>query len=446
MRSTLQILVVAMSCAVAQLNCSVEIALDLDVQTEAGFEGDAPVTTTEDADVSDRPLDLDTSVEADTSLDAGADLDASESVDADRDVDAPESVDSSSSVDAVVTADANDLLDAVPDGGVDGSIGTGPWPGANEVTTVDVANTFGTNLSGLAYQPASSEPAVMWGVRNGPSTLFSLTFDGANWVPVGANDWNKGKSLRFPDGSGDPDSEGVTKAEWDSSAVYVSTERDNLAGGKSRLSVLRFDADAAGTTLTATNEWNLTADLPPVGANLGLEALTWIPDSFLVSGQFIDESTGQPYDPQGYPDHGTGVFIVGLEANGMLYAYVLDHATGGYHRIATFASGHVAVMDVQFDRDVGYLWSVCDDTCGNKTGVLTLDTTTASPTLGKFRVVRIFDRPSTLPNVNNEGIAIAPESECDAGMKAFFWTDDNQTGGHALRHDLIPCGRFLGNP
>ncbi len=94
-------------------------------------------------------------------------------------------------------------------------------------------------------------------------------------------------------------------------------------------------------------------------------------------------------------------------------------------------------MSLEFDRDVGYLWAGCDDTCANEMGVLQIDAT------GKFFVRQQFDRPSTLPNINNEGIAIAPESECSGGFKSFFWTDDGETGGHSIRRDSIPCGSFL---
>ena len=155
---------------------------------------------------------------------------------------------------------------------------TGPvlpaWPGGNTVTTIDDANVFGTNLSGLAYEPATaSAPAVLWAVRNGPSTLFRLVWNGSTFAPENANDWDAGKTLLYTDGTGEPDSEGVTRSEYDSPFVYVATERNNLANTVSRLSVLRFDTSAAGTSLVATNEWNLTGDLPVVGANLGLEGI-----------------------------------------------------------------------------------------------------------------------------------------------------------------------------
>src|SRR5258708_6014803 len=102
-------------------------------------------------------------------------------------------------------------------------------------------------------------------------------------------------ALHYTSGAGIPDSEGVTKTDWGTPAIYVATERDNNNSGVSRPAVLRFDSNAAGTGLTASHEWNLTSLLPAVGANLGLEAISWIPDSFLVANGFVDEATHAKY-------------------------------------------------------------------------------------------------------------------------------------------------------
>jgi hypothetical protein len=71
--------------------------------------------------------------------------------------------------------------------------------------------TFGTNLSGLAYEASGgATPGVLWAVDNGPSTLYRLEWDGTKWTPATTDGWNAGKALHYPDGTGDPDSEGVT--------------------------------------------------------------------------------------------------------------------------------------------------------------------------------------------------------------------------------------------
>lgn len=315
------------------------------------------------------------------------------------------------------------------------------WPTSTTVTTADATDAFGGNLSGLFYQPAAgSQAAVVWAVQNSPAKLYSLGWNGTRYAKHTNNSWSAGKTLRYPNGSGAPDAEGITKAELSSPAIYVATERDG--SGANRFSVLRYDTSATGTTLIATNEWNLTSDLPNVSStNLGLEGIAWVPDSDLQAKQFIDENTGQPYDPADYASHGTGLFFVALEANGQIYAYALNQSGSSYVRIATIASGHSQVMDLSFDRDKGVLWAHCDDHCSNRSHLLDVDTTVGSPTKGHFVVRKAYNRPSSIPSgMNNEGIAIAPESECSGGLKTFLWADDSETNGHAIRRGTIPCG------
>lgn len=318
-----------------------------------------------------------------------------------------------------------------------------PWPGDPTVQTADNANVFGGNLSGLIEEGSGGgAPGTLWGARNGPGTLFRLVFDGANWVPDPANDWGAGKDLRYPDGTGDPDAEGVTFAGTSSAGgVYVSAERTNSANTVSRNSILRFDPAAPGNTLTANAEWNLTADLPTTGANLGAEAITWVPDSLLVAQGFVDETTGHAYDPTAHPNHGNGLFFVGLEANGTIYAYALDQAGGGFTRIATIASGLPAVMDLELDRDLNDLWAVCDNTCNGQHTVLRIN-----PTTGHFAVAFTFERPADMPNYNNEGFAIAPATECTNDRKPVYWADDGEDFGHAIRRGDIPCNPIVGSP
>ncbi|HET7541329.1 MAG TPA: lamin tail domain-containing protein [Polyangiaceae bacterium] len=320
----------------------------------------------------------------------------------------------------------------------------GVWPGQNAVVTVDVANTFPSNLSGLFYDPPQgSGPAVLWGALNGPSKLYRLINDGTNWLPDPDNGWAAGKTLHYASGLGSPDSEGVTKAATGSTSLYVSSERDNENNGVSRLVVLQYDSAGTASTISALRDWDLTSNLPATGANLGLEGIAWIPDSYLVAKGFIDESKNLPYDPASYANHEGGIFFVGVEGSGLIYGFALDHVGGGYTRVATIQSGNPAVMDLNFDRDVGYLWAACDDTCQGRTNVLDVDTRAGSPTKGKFYIRQGFERPSTMPNINNEGFASTPEASCVSGFKSVFWSDDSNTGQHAIRRDSIPCGAFL---
>jgi hypothetical protein len=325
---------------------------------------------------------------------------------------------------------------------------TSPWPGSDDVRTASGNAVFGGNLSGLTYEAArGGQPAVLWAARNGPGSVFRLIFSGGIWTPDPANGWGAGKLLRYPDGLGEPDAEGITiVAGAAGGGVYVASERNNSANSVSRNSILRYDAAASGTTLIATNEWNLTADLPVNGANLGVEAVTWIPDSMLVANGFIDEPRGRAYAPADYPNHGTGLFFVGVESSGIIYAYALNHGTNVATRVATIVTGFPGVMGMEYDLETGYLWATCDDGCQNTTGVLQIDVAAGSPTRGRFLAPRRFARPTSMPNLNNEGFAFAPQSTCSAGRKDVFWADDSETGGISIRSASIPCATFSRAP
>jgi hypothetical protein len=314
------------------------------------------------------------------------------------------------------------------------------WAGSSTVQNAGLANALGGNMSGLVYEGSgTSAPGVLWATKNSPSVLYRLLWNGSAWASDGANGWAAGKTLRYPNGSGSPDAEGVTFAGTPTGGIYVATERNNDASGTSRNAVLRFDPSGAGSTLVATHEWNLTSDLPVVGANLGLEAITWVPDAYLVARGFHDESAGTVYDPARYPGHGTGLFFVGLEANGRVYAYALNHGNGTFTRVASFATGFVGVMGLEFDAELNQLWASCDDNCNGQAALFDIDTRAGAPTLGRFYAKRLFARPTGMSNLNNEGFAITPQAMCVGGTKPVFWADDAATGGHALRSGTVSC-------
>ncbi len=318
------------------------------------------------------------------------------------------------------------------------------WPGLDNVTTVSGSNVFGGNLSGLMFEPGvTSATDVLWGARNGPGSVFRLTFNGTIWTPDVSNNWTAGKLLRYPSGTGEPDAEDLTFTTGSAAGMYVVAERDNSANSISRPSILRYDVGATGSTLTATNEWLLTADLPVVAANSGLEAITWVPDSYLTGNGFYDEFAAKTYNPADYTNHGTGLFFVGLEANGVVYAYALNHSNNSFQRIATFATGFPSgVMALQFDRELGQLWTTCDDTCNGLSYIYNIDVTVGSLTRGRMVRTHAFARPSSMPNINNEGFGFANQVSCAGGFKWAFWADDAETGGFSIRRASIPCTRF----
>ena len=58
---------------------------------------------------------------------------------------------------------------------------------------------------------------------------------------------------------------------------------------------------------------------------------------------------------------------------------------------------------------------------------------------GSFAVQSVVERPAGMPDVNNEGFAIAPNDQCVDGLKPAVWSDDNGTDGFSLREGTITC-------
>ena len=310
--------------------------------------------------------------------------------------------------------------------------GAGSWPGSQAPATIDdqcawVTSLSGQDLSGLAFDPTN--PNVLYAVKN-KSHVYRLVRSGGAWVKDTANDWSAGKDIRFPGGTGLPDSEGLTVGP--DGALYVTTERDNAASGVPLDSVLKLDPTASGTTLVASDQWVLTSDLgfTNADANLGFEGVAYVPDSFLTRAGFRTDA-GTLYDPAAYPGKAVaGLFFGAVEKAGHLRAYVLN-ADHSFVRVADVATGLVGVMEAQYDADLGRVWAHCDNTCGNATALLEIGDD------GHFAVDRDYRSPATMPNYNLEGFAVAPVSTATNGTREVLWADDGNRFGHSLWRGTI---------
>jgi len=312
-----------------------------------------------------------------------------------------------------------------------GEIAVSTWPGSAEVRVLDTAPTFLEDSSGLDVQE-TTDGAFLWAVDNGDGRIWKLEAhaDGSFSQLAG---WESGKRVRFqkdaadPDAPG-PDTEGIT-VDGDGD-VYVASERDNSAKGVNENTVLKVDPEAASGDLVAQQEWDLTALLPAVGANLGMEAVQWVPDTAL-RGTLFDVNTGAAYDSTDYAGHGDGLFFVAVEDNGHVYAFALA-ADGTATLVSEIAPGLAGVMALDYDSVLDVLWAVCDDGCHGQSAQITLNGT-AQPGVAHFA------RPAGMPDINNEGFATAPASLSVDGQRPVWWFADG-FASEALRVGTLPGG------
>ena len=330
------------------------------------------------------------------------------------------------------------FVDVTPSKGLPNVCGSvDPWPGGATTTVSDSANAFtllgnpGDDVSGLAY--TGSE---LYAVQNTHGTLYKLIRSGGLWAPDPSFGTGGAKALHYPGGGGEPDAEGVTLTDAGvAGGIFVSTERDATNAGVARPSILEFQ-DTPGGSLTAVHEWDLSVDLSGhYLPNQGLEGIAWVPDSYLVANGFHDEHTGGTYAPSNYPNHGSGIFLVGTEQGGDVYGYALDLTGNTFVRVTSFASDFPNLMDLTWEPASKSLWAVCDDTCGGRTSPFYV-----SNFSGQFtNAGRNYERPAQTENLNNEGFAIGPHSQCVGGTVPTIYADDSNDGGHVIRTGSLSC-------
>ena len=74
--------------------------------------------------------------------------------------------------------------------------------------------------------------------------------------------------------------------------------------------------------------------------------------------------------------------------------------------------------------------------------LLDIDTDVNSQSRGHFILRATVPPPKVLKEMDNEGLSLVPEAECNNGRKSIFWADDAETGGYSLRQGVIACGRL----
>lgn len=324
-----------------------------------------------------------------------------------------------------------------------GDVDTIAWPGDDAVSIVDAEPTFLEDTSGLDFV-AVGDGGHLYVVDNGTGRFWRLDVAADGTLSLGA-DWADGKRVRFQKDAGNPaaagpDAEGITVDG--SGMVFIASERDNSNKGVNLNTLLMVDPEVAGPDLVAITEWDLTALLPQVSANTGIETVEWISDDVLA-GAIWDDAAGKPYDPADHPDRRAGLYLVGVEDNGLIYAFALAD-DGSAVLVSTLDPKLGAVMALDYDPVLGVLWALCDDGCdglGAQIALTPLAAAEAAPAAHgaaaapELELVHVT-RPGTMPNVNNEGFATS--TICVDGARSVWWTEDG-VAQHSVRTGTLPC-------
>ena len=302
------------------------------------------------------------------------------------------------------------------------------WPGKEDVTVYDQEAMFLEDSSGLDFYNGQ-----LYAVDNGTGKFWILDVaeDGSLTFAKG---FENGKRVRFqkdaenPTAAG-PDTEGISVDG--NGMVYLASERDNSAKGVNYNSILMVNPKAEGEDLIALKEWDLTASLPQVSANMGIEAVEWI-DSKNVNGKLFDQNTNEAFDIANYPNAtANGVFFVALEDNGHVYAYVLN-SDGTSVQIADIDSKIGGAMALDYDTYENVLWVVSDNGYNNRAAEITFNGTNEA-------TIKHVNAPAGLDvTANNEGFAIAEYTYTKDGQRPVYRFLDGVTSG-ALSIGKLNC-------
>jgi hypothetical protein len=312
------------------------------------------------------------------------------------------------------------------------------WPGASGLKVWDTTKTFAADSSGLDFHNGQ-----LYAVDNGTGKMWILNVALDGTVSL-ASGFENGKTVRFKSvqSSNGPDAEGIT-VDGDG-FVYIASERDNSRNNVNWNVILKVDPSASGTSLTAIREWDITASLPQVSVNAGIEAVEWVPNAE-VSGKLFDKNTNAPFNPSNYPNAiAGGVFFVALEANGHVYAYVLyDDET--FVQIADIDSKLGGAMALDYDMYEHVLWVMADNGFGNRGAKMTF---IGGPTV---EIVHVKPPGGLNINGNYEGFAIADASYTVDGQRPVYRFEDGPTsrsltiGSLACDYELAAGGDGISN-
>jgi hypothetical protein len=293
------------------------------------------------------------------------------------------------------------------------------WPGSQDVTVWDTSRTFLPNGSRLDASGLDFHNGQLYAVNNKDGRFWILDVDRETGEITFADGFTaNGKSVTFKSrNSNDADTEGIT-VDADGH-VYFASERDNNRSNENWNVILRIEKDSwlTADVIKASYEWDITTSLPDVPANLGIEAVEWVSNAD-VAGKLYDENKGKLFDPNDYPNAiANGVFFVALEANGHVYAFVLNEDET-FVRIADIDSKLGAAMSLDYDEYEGVLWVKADDTKGNLAAKLTFNGTPA--------VDIVHVKPPTGLNAsgNFEGFAIASADYTVNGQRPVYHFED----------------------
>ncbi|MFL8906298.1 lamin tail domain-containing protein [Helcococcus kunzii] len=285
-----------------------------------------------------------------------------------------------------------------------------PFPGKQTFEYVDEKPKFLSDSSGLDIVGDT-----LWAVDNGTAKVWKMTI-GIDGMPTIDEGWESGKIVSFMKdinnpGAAGPDAEGITADSQGN--LFIAAERDNSFKAENRNIILQVDPNSTTDSLKTIREWDLTEIIDnarknrgmadyKVPNNEGIEAVEWIPNEVL-EGNIIDFHIDMPYVASDYSTLNNGLFLVGVENDGFIYAFALSE-NGSIALVSQIDTGMGMVMGLDYNEPTNALWAHADNGRNNTLAKITFNGTT-HPDTSYYKAPADFDVTE-----NNEGFAIAKKA------------------------------------
>jgi hypothetical protein len=270
-------------------------------------------------------------------------------------------------------ADRTERLDRKGGGG---GGGIASWPATRRPTAI------GGALSAV-YEPSGAwwhdELGVLLLVSDA-GVLSQMELDGSGLV-----EWTVGGDL-----------EAITVADETSGYAYLGVERPD--------SIVEIDLARGAAT---GRRWALDPWMASPDENLGLEALTFVPDG------------DHPYAAGG----SGGLFYAGIQDTGAIYVFDVDlSVSGSVTHVDTIPTGRADLSDLYFHADTGVLYALYD------TDDVLREMTPAGVTLAEYQA----------PGGDQEGVTLVPS--CPRGTTTIVIAEDAGPSVKTYTRYPVTCG------
>jgi hypothetical protein len=215
------------------------------------------------------------------------------------------------------------------------------------------------------------------------------------------------------------DLEGVTLAEEGSRTILGVLE------GNDRIQ--EFDLSTPGAHV-ALLEWDISP-FTNVDGGAGAEGIAFVPDAALLASGFVDHAGESRTSELGMG----GLVFIGHQAGGGIYVFDLSPDSEELDYVGAYATSRSETCGLEFDRSTGLLYA-WHDSQHDELEVLSLASERRSRFGRSFLSEAIYD--ATFVGTI-EGMAIAPGSECQEGVREILVTVDDGGANSLFRFEMF---------